>query len=559
MSVVKEQGQKTRGPIMLAAIDGMLTEFVNNPERLEDPARVDTLAQAIAMSHPDGVRFIVRRLHKERRRWEQVLAALKALQTENLELVWVLTKDFPLNGGPLRFVYALGLNRPEVPQLLRVMDKVPDENADGQMRKLVDLPSPPYLGTIEPKTRLLVGLAPQAPPPPMMAQTLQATSANPETTYEGIGEIEVAEGPDDRICTVFATRELAYMIQDRLARGERVVVRVERGVVTAIHSGDPEQQGDFVETIAPDGPGVKDLILPRALRRQWERDVAAIVQGRSVRVLLIGPTGTGKTSAAERVGRDAFRRKTQAGDGCKGIRLVRISSQDIGSSYIHATERNIKKAMRIAEQLHRDGYIVVILLDEGDQMLGEMMGAEHAHNRSERLALQALLSKDLPVAVYVTCNPRQNSWLPAAIERRFTKRVYGRPIRRQIEEVARYYVSAHPQVLEQLDLTASEFAGRMADNLFSDQRVIAVCHLYSGDKIFIRARDLQTCSPGKIKQLIETFCCDVEDGRSKGLEDLSNMMDEEFLSPSLNVRNVFEMTFLQPPHNDAIRTLELTR
>jgi hypothetical protein len=559
MSVVEERVQRTMEPHLLAAIDGMLTELTKNPTLLDDRVRMETLMQAIRLSHAEGVRLIVKRLQKERHRWEELAAALKALETENVELAWVLTKDFPLNGGSQRFVYALCLSRPDVLQLLRIMDHVTEDDVGGQTRTPPDMPCPPYLALVEPKTRLLVGLAPQTPPPPLVAQALPAISANSRTDLDGVWEIEVSEGPDERVCTVLAARDLACEVKDRLARGDRVVVRIERGLATAIHSSDHEQQSEFVETIDPEGSSVKDLILPSVLRRQWEGDIARIAQGKSVQVLLIGPTGIGKTTAVERVGRDAYKRRTQAGAGCKGIRLVRISSQDIGSSYIHATERNTKRALRIATDLHKDGYIVVVLLDEGDQMLGDLMGSEHAHNRSERLALQALLSEDLPVAIYVTCNPRYNSWLPAPIERRFTKRVYGRPTRRQIEEVARYYVSAHPQVLKQLGLAASEFAGRAADNLFSDRRVVAICHLYSGNKVLIGARDLQTCSPGKIKQLIETFSCDVDDGRSSGLEDLWNLFDQEFQSPGLSVRNVFELTFLQPLHDDSIRTVELVR
>jgi hypothetical protein len=559
MSVVEERAQKLKNAHSLTVLDGMLSELMREPGLLEDPVRMETLMHAIRLSYPDSMRFIIKRLYKERHRWEELAAALKALQTEAVDLAWVLTKEFRLNGGSERFVYALGLGRPEVPQLLRVLDRTAEDDAEGETALPVEMPSPPFLGLVESKTKLLVGPAPQTPAPPMTAQTSEARAVTPQAAGEGLWEIEIVEGPEERVCTIRAAKELACDVKERLARGERVRVRIECGLATAIHSSDSERQSEFVETIDPAGPSVKDLVLPSALRRQWERDIACIALGRSVRVLLTGPTGTGKTTAVERVGRDAFQRRIHAGAPCKGIRLVRVSSQDIGSSYIHATERNLKRAMRMAADLHRDGYIVVILLDEGDQMLGEMTGAEHAHNRSERLALQALLSEDLPVAVYVTCNPRHNSWLPAPIERRFTKRVYGRPTRRQIEEVARFYIGAHPDVLKLFNLSASEFAGRVADNLFSDQRTVAICYLYSGNKLFIRARDLQTCAPGKIKQLIETFCCDVADGRSKGLENLWDLFDQEFQAPGLSVRNVHDVTFLPPLHDDTIRTIELAR
>ncbi len=556
MSTVEHKPPRTRESFFETTIKGMLDDLCRNPKLVEDRARMETLYKALSVVGPDkGSQAVVRRMLEENGRCRELLAVLKKLQTENLELGWVISRPFSRNGDGQRYVYAMGITRPDAPQLLRIVD-FPKENQPEE----ATLFDPPFLCLYEATTRLFVGPAPGTTPP-MAARIQSVVAAHCDTPHEALAELEIVEGPEDRTFTVFASRSVAEDAHTRLKKGESVSVRVECGLAVAVHNREEKLYGDNIEFISPNAPGLDSLVLPPWLLRECRRDIRHMVRGRpdQVRVIAIGPTGVGKTTVAKCMVPEALRMIREEGRDCAGGCVIFVSSQDCGSSLIHQTERNFRKTFRDARKLAEDKYLVIILMDEGDQMLGEMDGAEHSHNRTERLALQALLSEDTPAAVYVTANPRRHSWFGAPIERRFTKRVFPRPSRGLMERVALLYIREHPVALERLGVSDRELAGRLTDNLFADFRVVASCRLFSGREMLVRARDLHICSPGKVKQVIEAFCFDVEDGCCSDLEELWTMLDQEFQSPSLSAANFQELTFLAPPTTDSIQTVELAR
>jgi hypothetical protein len=123
--------------------------------------------------------------------------------------------------------------------------------------------------------------------------------------------------------------------------------------------------------------------------------------------------------------------------------------------------------------------------------------------------------------------------------------------------VAEHYIGQRPAVLERLGLTGREFGGALADNLFADQRVVAIAHMHSGREVPVRVRDLQNCSPGKIESLIQRFCADVEDGTARALDALWAMVDQEFQAPHLNASNLYDQSFLKASSDDVVRTVEI--
>jgi hypothetical protein len=559
--------QRTLDALVLKQLMPLAEMLRKTPQSLEDDALMRQAFQMImqAAGGEDAAQAaVMRRLLICQQQRDELLQVLKSLREQKPTLGWILSREFSVNenGQSQRLVFGTLLNRmTPVPECFAVLGKVPNAAKDDEPDVLTKIPDPPFLGLVDPINKIFLGPSGHLPPPPLPAEMLEVIASWPETKFDNLAEIEVSDGAQERTFTVFACRGLAEEIKRKKDEdGESVFVRSEAGVATAIHKSEDGKREDWLEFPPMEGPSVSDLVLPPWLRREWSRDVRSIACDRAVRVVLVGPTGTGKTSAAERVGRDAVRAAADRGVRKKGFALVRVSSSHIGSSFIHQTERNLLRAFRRATRLAKQGYVVIVLCDEADALLGEMDGSEHSHNRSERLMAQSLLTDPIEnVAIYLTMNTRRNSWLPAAIERRFLKRVYGQSTRSQIEAVAAHYVSQYPAVLQQLRMSAGEFGGALADNLYSDQRVVGTVHFYSGQVLRICARDLHTCSPGKVKDLVDVFSCDVADGAAHSLDSLWALMDREFRSPSLNPRNLLELTFLKLPHDDTVRSIELSR
>jgi len=537
----------TRNFALMKQYFGLLAQACGNEET----------ANVVLLKHWWDLRRECETLGKQKKKLMEFVEALRA---QKPAFAWIVSPIFEVNGGRRvrRFVHALPLGACSgAPQCFEVVD-VPEDNGE-KRKKPMEPPPPPFVGLVDHTAKVFLGPVAGMPAPPLQAQMLEVVASYPTTRHGLVAEVEVSDGVTNRNMTLFAQRELASDIKKKLEEdGESVTVRAESGVATAIHKSDDKEHEDWLEFPPLEGPRTADLIFPGWLRDEWERDIRSIAMGRPVRVALVGPTGTGKSSAVERAGRDASLLAARMGNKKQGYALIRVSSSHVGSSFIHQTERTLLRVFKRARSLARKGWIVVMLWDEADALLGEMNGFESTHNRTERLAAQELLSEDIEgVAVYMTMNPRKNSWLPSAIGRRFRQRCYPRCKRGQLAAVASYYIGQRPQVLDALGLAAGEFAGAFADNLFSDQRVVAIGHMHSGKKVMIRARDLRSCSPGKARDMINTLSYDVEDGVADSLEHLWKMIDMEFKAPNLNRSNLFDVTFLQPRSDDSVRTVEL--
>ena len=546
----------------------LLRQVESNPELLLDDAFGASLLARAAMVCGGAERAAIYALRQmlvaareNEKLKDKIRQFIKTIEEQKPLLGWVLSNEFAVNGNgsgaSRRFVYAMPLgDSAGVAQCFEIAALGAAD--EGGASASTQTAPPPYCGLIDPANRLFFGAASKLPFPPLRTEICQAEASR--CGGEGqLGEIEVSDGATDRRFTVFASSGLVADVKKRIEEeGETVYVTVASGVATGIHKTEGASHADYVEYPALDGPTFDTLIFSRKLRGEWYRDIRDIALGRPVRVVLIGPTGVGKTTSVERAGRSAWILTKQTNNEKRGYALIRISRSRLGSPYINETERNLFRAMRQAKALARKGWLVVVLWDEADGLLGEMIGAEHTHDRSERLAAQELLSEDIPnVAIYLTMNPRRNSWLPAAIERRFIRRVYPRATRGQLASVAEHYIGNRPQVLGRLALTGREFGGALADNLFADQRIVATAHMHSGTQVPVRVRDLQNCSPGKIESLIQRFCTEVEDGAARSLDPLWGMVDREFQAPHLNASNLYDLSFLKPPHDDAVRTVEI--
>jgi hypothetical protein len=155
--------------------------------------------------------------------------------------------------------------------------------------------------------------------------------------------------------------------------------------------------------------GWEDIVLPPA-RLAHLREVAAHVKhrgtvytewgfeskfslGNGLVVLFTGPSGTGKTMAAEIIAGDA------------GLDLYKIDLSSVVSKYIGETERNLGRVFDEAE-----GANVVLLFDEADALFGKRSEVSDAHDRYANIEVNYLLQRieEHDGTVILTTNFKRN-------------------------------------------------------------------------------------------------------------------------------------------------------
>jgi hypothetical protein len=124
--------------------------------------------------------------------------------------------------------------------------------------------------------------------------------------------------------------------------------------------------------------------------------------GRGVRALFSGPSGTGKTLAARVLAAEL------------GLDLYRVDLAAVVNKYIGETEKNLHRVLSVAEAMG-----VVLLLDEGDALLGARTGVRNANDRYANLETNYLLQRleHYRGIVLVTTNLGEN------IDRAFQRRM----------------------------------------------------------------------------------------------------------------------------------------
>jgi hypothetical protein len=124
-------------------------------------------------------------------------------------------------------------------------------------------------------------------------------------------------------------------------------------------------------------------------REQLSRADHRLAANAGVRVLLTGPSGTGKTLAVRVMGAEL------------GRRVYRIDLAAVVNKYIGETEKNLERAFSLAEELD-----VVLLLDEGDALLTRRTTVQSSNDRYANLETNFLLQRleTFEGIVFVTTN-----------------------------------------------------------------------------------------------------------------------------------------------------------
>jgi MoxR-like ATPase len=138
------------------------------------------------------------------------------------------------------------------------------------------------------------------------------------------------------------------------------------------------------------------------LGREWARG-SVHARATGVTALFVGPSGTGKTLAAEAVAREL------------GFDLYRIDLAGIVSKYIGETEKNLDRVFAAAEHAN-----AVLFFDEADALFGKRSECKDAHDRYANIEIAYLLQKmeQFDGLAILATNLKQN--LDEAFARRLT-------------------------------------------------------------------------------------------------------------------------------------------
>lgn len=179
-------------------------------------------------------------------------------------------------------------------------------------------------------------------------------------------------------------------------------------IEAACRAQSHHQLGTLARRIEP-VYGWRDLVLPPDALGQLEELCARVAErqrvlgewgfgrklslGKGVNALFAGPSGTGKTLAAEIIAKEL------------GLELYKIDLSGIISKYIGETEKNLDRVFTTAENAN-----AILFFDEADALFGKRSEVRDSHDRYANIEISYLLQKMEQyegVAILAT-NLRQN-------------------------------------------------------------------------------------------------------------------------------------------------------
>ncbi len=124
--------------------------------------------------------------------------------------------------------------------------------------------------------------------------------------------------------------------------------------------------------------------------------------GNGVNVLFTGPSGTGKTMAAEVIANDV------------GLPLYKLDLSSVMSKYIGETEKNLRRVFDAAERAN-----AILFFDEADALFGERSEVSDSHDRYANVEVDYLLQRmeDHDGSVILASNLEEN------IDEAFVRRI----------------------------------------------------------------------------------------------------------------------------------------
>lgn len=130
----------------------------------------------------------------------------------------------------------------------------------------------------------------------------------------------------------------------------------------------------------------------RTVLERWGFD-RRLAMGKGVNVLFAGPSGTGKTMAAEIIATDL------------GLELYKVDLSTLVSKYIGETEKNLDRVFTAAREAN-----AILFFDEADSIFGKRSEVKDAHDRYANIEVGYLLQKmeEYDGVVILATNLRKN-------------------------------------------------------------------------------------------------------------------------------------------------------
>ncbi len=173
-------------------------------------------------------------------------------------------------------------------------------------------------------------------------------------------------------------------------------------------------------------------------------------RGKGVTVMFSGPSGTGKTTAAESIAREM------------NLDIYKIDLSSLASKYIGETEKNLAKIFDAAEE---GG--AILLFDEADSIFGKRSAVQDAHDRYANMEVSYLLQRleEYQGLAFLTTN------LESSLDEAFLRRLkfivrFEKPQKQERMMIWRNAIPAEFHATLDFDkLTDVEFTGGSINNV----------------------------------------------------------------------------------------------
>ncbi len=231
--------------------------------------------------------------------------------------------------------------------------------------------------------------------PRIVGRTAPLSDSPPETVFRSIELAPLSRESRERLWSVCSEADVPWQVRDwMLSPGEivRLASVVDAGDVAIQQACRRPMESLSLLSRLPLPYSASDLILPESIQRamdDFENQIRfrwdvyerwgferLCPNGRGLIALFAGPSGTGKTMAAQVLARRL------------GLELYRLDPAQVVNKFIGETEKRLKVIFDECDRAH-----FLLLIDECEGMFGQRFSSRDAHDRYANLEIDYLLQR----------------------------------------------------------------------------------------------------------------------------------------------------------------------